>query len=107
VQNQCGDLAREEESRTRVDTKPNGLPIANRSQIISRGKKSGSISTTWPPPGCGRTLQVIGKSVSEMLEWLPAQLRVARTNRPNRIDPLCAPRREALGVTCSLLASAF
>lgn len=30
---------------------------------------------------CGGALHVIGESVSEMLDWLPAQLRVARSRR--------------------------
>ena len=29
---------------------------------------------------CGGTLHVIGESVSEMLDWIPAQLRVIRTD---------------------------
>jgi transposase len=30
---------------------------------------------------CGGALHVIGESVSKMLDWLPAQLRVARSRR--------------------------
>jgi transposase len=31
---------------------------------------------------CGGALHLIGESVSEMLDWVPAQLRVVRTTRP-------------------------
>ncbi|ANN58706.1 hypothetical protein A9174_19450 [Mesorhizobium loti NZP2037] len=31
---------------------------------------------------CGGALHAIGESVSEMLDWVPAQLRVIRTTRP-------------------------
>lgn len=33
-------------------------------------------------PGCGGTLHHIGDSMSEMLDWVPAQLRVLRIRRP-------------------------
>jgi transposase len=31
---------------------------------------------------CGDALHLVGGSVSEMLDWVPAQLRVVRTTRP-------------------------
>jgi transposase len=33
-------------------------------------------------PGCGGTLHPIGETVSEMLDWVPASLRVLRIRRP-------------------------
>lgn len=37
---------------------------------------------------CGGALHLIGESVSEMLDWVPAQLRVVRTRR---LKYACAP----------------
>jgi transposase len=47
---------------------------------------------------CGGTLHAIGESVSEMLDWVPAQLRVVRIARPKYACRACnkvvqAPRR--------------
>jgi transposase len=39
---------------------------------------------------CGGALHVIGESVSEMLDWVPAQLRVIRTTRPKYACRSCA-----------------
>tara|TARA_R110001592_G_scaffold197769_6_gene445825 strand:- start:22101 stop:23642 length:1542 start_codon:yes stop_codon:yes gene_type:complete len=33
-------------------------------------------------PGCGGTLHAIGETTSEMLDWVPARLRVVRIRRP-------------------------
>jgi transposase len=33
-------------------------------------------------PGCGGTLHSVGESVSEMLDWVPAQIKVIRIRRP-------------------------
>src|SRR5690349_6036405 len=33
-------------------------------------------------PCCGGTLHTIGETVSEMLDWVPARLRVIRIRRP-------------------------
>ena len=38
---------------------------------------------------CGGALHVIGESVSEMLDWVPAQLRVIRTTRPKYACRTC------------------
>jgi transposase len=77
-----GDLAREEESRSQVEKQqtersshrkplPNHLPRENVLLDID-----GVICTC-----CGGALHVVGESVSEMLDWIPAQLRVVRTTR--------------------------
>src|SRR5205823_716670 len=39
---------------------------------------------------CGGALHVIGENVSEMLDWVPAQLHVIRTTRP-KYALLCIP----------------
>ena len=41
-------------------------------------------------PGCSGPLHKIGESVSEMLHWIPAQLRVKRTHRPKYSCRVCA-----------------
>jgi len=33
-------------------------------------------------PGCGGALHPIGETTSEMLDWVPASLRIIRTRRP-------------------------
>ncbi|AWC23638.1 hypothetical protein ASC75_00005 [Aminobacter sp. DSM 101952] len=62
---------------------------------------------------CGGALHVIGESVSEMLDWVPAQLRVIRTVRPKYACRTCetvtqapAPERLIAGglATPALLA---
>jgi transposase len=42
---------------------------------------------------CGGALHVIGENVSEMLDWVPAQLRVIRTTRPKYACRTCETRR--------------
>lgn len=62
---------------------------------------------------CGGALHAIGESVSEMLDWIPAQLRVIRTIRPKYACRVCetvaqapAPERLIAGglATPALLA---
>jgi transposase len=62
---------------------------------------------------CGGALHVMGESVSEMLDWIPAQLRVIRTTRPKYACRTCetvvqapAPERVIAGglATPALLA---
>jgi len=62
---------------------------------------------------CGSALHTIGESVSEMLDWVPAQLRVIRTHRPKYTCRACgtlvqapAPDRPIAGglATPALLA---
>ena len=63
--------------------------------------------------GCGGALHAIGESVSEMLDWVPAQLRVVRIRRPKFACRACgtvtqapAPERPIAGgpATPALLA---
>jgi transposase len=62
---------------------------------------------------CGGVLHAIGESVSEMLDWVPAQLRVVRITRPkyacricNKVVQAAAPERPIAGglATPALLA---
>lgn len=62
---------------------------------------------------CGSALHLVGESVSEMLDWVPAQLRVVRTTRPkyacracNKVMQAAAPERVIAGglATPALLA---
>lgn len=62
---------------------------------------------------CGGALHLVGESVSEMLDWVPAQLRVVRTTRPkyacracNKVMQAAAPERVIAGglATPALLA---
>ncbi|WP_263649673.1 IS66 family transposase [Mesorhizobium sp. J8] len=62
---------------------------------------------------CGGALHAIGESVSEMLDWIPTQLRVIRTTRPKYACRTCetvvqapAPERPIAGglATPALLA---
>jgi transposase len=62
---------------------------------------------------CGGALHAIGESVSEMLDWIPAQLRVVRITRPkyacrtcNKVMQAAAPERLIAGglATPALLA---
>ncbi|MET3970641.1 IS66 family transposase [Bradyrhizobium sp. S3.9.1] len=62
---------------------------------------------------CGSALHLVGESVSEMLDWVPAQLRVIRTTRPkyacrscNKVMQVAAPERVIAGglATPALLA---
>jgi transposase len=53
---------------------------------------------------CGGTLHAIGESVSEMLDWVPAQLRVMRIAHPkyacrvcNKVVQVAAPERPIAG----------
>lgn len=45
--------------------------------------------------GCGGALHPIGESVSEMLDWVPAQLRVIRITRPKYACRTCATLAQA------------
>ncbi|WP_128931736.1 IS66 family transposase [Bradyrhizobium zhanjiangense] len=62
---------------------------------------------------CGGALHAIGESVSEMLDWVPAQLRIVRITRPkyacrtcNKVVQATAPERPIAGglATPALLA---
>jgi transposase len=108
------DLAREEENHPRVEKQqtersphrkplPDHLPREN-VRLDINGMTCAC---------CGGVLHVIGESVSEMLDWIPAQLRVLRTTRPKYACRTCetvvqaaAPERVIAGglATPALLA---
>jgi transposase len=46
-------------------------------------------------PGCGGPLHAIGETVSEMLDWVPASLRVLRIRRPKYGCRSCGSIRQA------------
>lgn len=46
-------------------------------------------------PGCGGKLHSIGESVSEMLDWVPARLRVLRIRRPKYACRSCSTVSQA------------
>src|SRR5690606_4924184 len=46
-------------------------------------------------PGCGGGLHAIGESISEMLDWVPAQLRVLRICRPTYACRACGSVAQA------------
>lgn len=46
-------------------------------------------------PDCGGVLHDIGESISEMLDWVPAQLRVMRTTRPKYGCRACGTIQQA------------
>ncbi len=96
-----GDIARIRESRPIViaetdDGRPKRKPLPDhlpREDILLA--IAGNICGC-----CGGTLHAIGESVSEMLDWVPAQLRVIRITRPkyacricNKVVQAAAPER--------------
>jgi transposase len=46
-------------------------------------------------PDCGGALHAVGESVSEMLDWIPAQLRVIRIHRPKYGCRACSTIHQA------------
>jgi transposase len=109
-----GDIARIRESRPIViaeadDGRPKRKPLPDhlpREDILLA--IAGDICGC-----CGGALHAIGESVSEMLDWVPAQLRVIRITRPkyacrscNKVEQAAAPERLIAGglATPALLA---
>ena len=109
-----GDIARIRESRPIViaetdDGRPKRKPLPDhlpREDILLA--IAGDICGC-----CGGALHAIGESVSEMLDWVPAQLRVMRITRPkyacrscNKVVQAAAPERLIAGglATPALLA---
>jgi transposase len=112
-----GDLARIRESRPIViaetdDGRPKRKPLADhlpREDIMLA--IAGDICGC-----CGGALHAIGESVSETLDWVPAQLRVVRIVRPkyacrscNKVVQAAAPERLIAGglATPALLAQVW
>lgn len=85
-----GDLAREEESRPPAEKQPTERssrrkPLPDHLPREDVRLDIGDITCAC----CGGALHVIGESVSEMLDWIPAQLRVIRTTRPKYACRIC------------------
>jgi transposase len=84
-----GDLAREE-NRSRVEKQPterssHRKPLPD--HLPRKDLRLDIDNTTCVC--CGGALHIIGESVSEMLDWIPAQLRVIRTTRPKYACRTC------------------
>ncbi|MCP1968194.1 IS66 family transposase [Bradyrhizobium elkanii] len=108
------DLAREEENRPRAEKQPaerssHRKPLPDHLPREDVRLDIDSMICTC----CGGALHVIGESVSETLDWIPAQLRVIRTTRPKYACRSCetvvqvpAPERVIAGgvATPALLA---
>jgi len=107
------DIGRVEASRPAIidgtDSPPRRRPLSDH---LPREDVTLGVATD-ACPGCGGRLHSIGESVSEMLDWVPAQLRVLRITRPkyacracNRIVQAPSPERPIAGglATPALLA---
>ena len=92
-----------------ADSRPRRKPLPDRlpREDVTVSIPSGAC------PCCGGPLHSIGESVSEMLDWVPAQLRVLRITRPkyacracNRVVQAPSPERSIAGglATPALLA---
>jgi hypothetical protein len=85
-----GDLAHVEERRPRVEKPPTEQPCRRKPlpDYLPREDVRLDIGDV-TFPCCGGALHVIGESVSETLDWIPAQLRVVRTTRPKYACRAC------------------
>ena len=84
------DLAREEEKRPRNEKQASERPSRRKPlpDHLSREEVRLDIESMICSC-CGGALHVIGESVSEMLDWVPAELRVIRTTRPKYACRTC------------------
>ena len=84
------DLAREEEKRPHGEKQASERPPRRKPlpDHLSREEVRLDIESTICSC-CGGALHVIGESVSEMLDWVPAELRVIRTTRPKYACRTC------------------
>jgi len=110
-----GDLAREEEGRPQAKNQQTERASSHRKPLpdhLPREDLRLDIDDM-TCACCGGALHAIGDSVSEMLDWVPAQLRVIRTTRPKYACRACekvvqapAPERVISGglATPALLA---
>jgi transposase len=108
------DLAREEESAPQIKAQPDKQSSHRKplpDHLLREDVRFDINDITCAC--CGGALHVIGESVSEMLDWIPAQLRVIRTTRPKYACRTCetvvqapAPERVIAGglATPALLA---
>jgi transposase len=109
-----GDLAREEESRPPAEKQPTERSSHRRPLPDHLPREDVRLDIDDMTCACGGgALHVIGERVSEMLDWVPARLRVIRTTRPKYACRACetivqasAPERVIAGglATPALLA---
>jgi transposase len=85
-----GDVARIEASHPAAP-KAESEPASRRKSLPDHLPREEVLLDVASPicTGCGGALHAIGESVSEMLDWVPAQLRVLRTIRPKYACRTC------------------
>jgi transposase len=109
-----GDIARIRESRPAIATEAAEAPSRRKPLPDHLPREDVLLDVDSEICGCcGGALHAIGESVSEMLDWIPAQLRVVRIARPkyacrvcNKVVQASAPERLIAGglATPALLA---
>ena len=109
-----GDIARIRESRPGIATEAAETPSRRQPLPDHLPREDVLLDVDSEICGCcGGALHAIGESVSEMLDWVPAQLRVVRISRPkyacracNKVVQAPAPERLIAGglATPALLA---
>jgi transposase len=109
-----GDIARIRESRPAIATEAAEAPSRRKPLSDHLPREDVLLDVDSEICGCcGGPLHAIGESVSEMLDWVPAQLRVVRISRPkyacracNKVVQAPAPERLIAGglATAALLA---
>jgi transposase len=109
-----GDIARIRESRPAIATEAAEAPSRRQPLPDHLPREDVLLDVDSEICGCcGGALHAIGESVSEMLDWVPAQLRVVRISRPkyacrvcNKVVQAPAPERLIAGglATPALLA---
>jgi transposase len=109
-----GDIARIRESRPGIATEAAEAPSRRKPLPDHLPREDVLLDVDSAICGCcGGALHAIGESVSEMLDWAPAQLRVVRISRPkyacracNKVVQAPAPERLIAGglATPALLA---
>src|SRR5260370_18015136 len=86
----CAEAAQEPAARPK-DRKPRRKPLPNHLPREEVRIDVGTQACTC----CGGALHPIGESVSEMLDWVPAQRRLIRICRPKYRCRTCGPVRQA------------
>jgi len=85
-----GDIARIQESRPGVEKQPSERP-SHRKPLPDHLPREDVLLDIGDAvcACCGGALHAMGESVSEMLDWVPAQLRVIRITRPKYACRVC------------------
>src|SRR3954451_11174602 len=92
-----GDVARARESRSSDQIAMPGGPIRRRQVLPDHLPRKYLLLDIQGDSclGCGGRLHAIGESVSEMLDWVPAELRVLRISRPKYACRACGTIAQA------------